>query len=106
MTDLVSGMAAALEADVMVGLHGANLANVEWGLGRRGRERGAEATVRPPLPPFLAHAGWLMRPGASVIEIQPFGFDAHPPHLQDPVFNAMARRRRLQCLFVASEVLA
>lgn len=29
-----------------------------------------------------------MRAGASVIEVQPFGFDQHPPHLQDPLFNA------------------
>ncbi|KAI3432877.1 hypothetical protein D9Q98_010460 [Chlorella vulgaris] len=59
VVDLVSGMAAAQIADVFVGTHGANLAN-----------------------------GWLMRPGASMIEVQPYGFDAHVPHLQDPLFNA------------------
>jgi len=52
-------MMAAQQADVFVGIHGANLAN-----------------------------GWLLRPGSSVIEIQAYGFDAHTPHLQDPLFNA------------------
>jgi hypothetical protein len=32
-----------------------------------------------------------MRPGASVVEVQLYGFDAHVPHLQDPLFNAKAR---------------
>lgn len=33
--------------------------------------------------------GWLMRPGASMIELQPFGFDASPAHLQYALFNEM-----------------
>ena len=28
-----------------------------------------------------------MRPGGAVIELQPFGFDAGPAHLQYPLFN-------------------
>lgn len=64
ITDLVSGMTAAQLADVFVGVHGANLAN-----------------------------GWLMRPGSSMLEVQPYGFDAHVPHLQDPLFNAEVRWR-------------
>ncbi|KAL4446247.1 hypothetical protein ABPG77_003054 [Micractinium sp. CCAP 211/92] len=59
ITDLTSGMTAAQLADVMVGVHGANLAN-----------------------------GWMLRPGSSMIEIQAYGFDKHAPHLQDPLFNA------------------
>ncbi|KAL4423825.1 hypothetical protein ABPG75_001126 [Micractinium tetrahymenae] len=59
ITDLASGMTAAQRADVMVGVHGANLAN-----------------------------GWMLRPGSSMVEIQAYGFDKHPPHLQDPLFNA------------------
>ncbi|PRW61290.1 Autophagy-related 8d [Chlorella sorokiniana] len=59
VTDLASGLTAALQADVMVGIHGANLAN-----------------------------GWMMRPGSSMIEVQAYGFDQHPPHLQDPLINA------------------
>jgi hypothetical protein len=56
--DLFSGMAAAQEADIFVGVHGANMAN-----------------------------GWLMRPGASMVELQPWGFDSGPAHLQYPLFN-------------------
>ncbi|KAL4435209.1 hypothetical protein ABPG77_001891 [Micractinium sp. CCAP 211/92] len=44
--DLPSGVAAAQEADVLVGIHGANMAN-----------------------------SWLMRPGASTIEVMPYGWD-------------------------------
>jgi Sec-independent protein translocase protein TatA len=57
---LLTGMAAAQEADVFVGMHGANMAN-----------------------------GWFMRPGSSMIELQPYGFDSSPAHLQYPLFNAM-----------------
>ena len=30
---------------------------------------------------------WLMRPGSSMIELQPYGFDAGSAHLQYPLFN-------------------
>ncbi len=63
MNDLFTGMAAAQEADVFVGVHGANMANA-----------------------------WLMRPGSSMIELQPYGFDAWPNHLQYP-----ARNMRVRC---------
>jgi hypothetical protein len=63
ITDLASGIAAAQLADGFLGMHGANLAN-----------------------------GWLMRPGSSMIEVQPYGFDAHVPHLQDALFNAQVSR--------------
>lgn len=58
MGDLQTGIAAAQEADIFVGIHGANMMN-----------------------------GWLMRPGSSMIELQPFGFDAGAAHLQYPLFN-------------------
>ena len=32
-------------------------------------------------------AGWLLRPGSAMIELQPVGFDAGPAHLQYPLFN-------------------
>jgi hypothetical protein len=31
-----------------------------------------------------------------MVEVQPYGFDAHVPHLQDPLFNAQARRCAVQ----------
>ncbi|PSC69482.1 hypothetical protein C2E20_6958 [Micractinium conductrix] len=46
LPDLEAGVAAAREADVFIGVHGANLAN-----------------------------GWMLRPGASVIEILPYQFE-------------------------------
>ncbi|KAI3428186.1 hypothetical protein D9Q98_006566 [Chlorella vulgaris] len=58
MADLFTGIAAAQQADVFVGVHGANMANA-----------------------------WLMRPGSSMIELQPFGFDSGAAHLQYPLFN-------------------
>ena len=30
---------------------------------------------------------WLMRPGSAMIELQPYGFDEGPAHLQYPLFN-------------------
>jgi len=44
---LAAGIALAQQADIFVGVHGANLAN-----------------------------GWLMRPGSSVVELTPYGFDS------------------------------
>jgi hypothetical protein len=58
MSSLLSGMAAAQEADVFVGVHGANMANA-----------------------------WLMRSGSAMIELQPYGFDEGAAHLQYPIFN-------------------
>ncbi|KAL4458946.1 hypothetical protein ABPG75_013811 [Micractinium tetrahymenae] len=58
VTNLAQGIAVAQEADVFVGMHGANLAN-----------------------------GWLLRPGSAVIELQSCGFDAGAAHLQYPLFN-------------------
>ncbi|KAI3437750.1 hypothetical protein D9Q98_000198 [Chlorella vulgaris] len=46
LPDLASGAAAARQADVFVGMHGANLAN-----------------------------SWMLRPGASVIEVTPYQFE-------------------------------
>ncbi|KAL4451870.1 hypothetical protein ABPG75_007532 [Micractinium tetrahymenae] len=46
LPDLEAGVAAAQQADVFIGMHGANLAN-----------------------------GWMLRPGASVIELIPYQFD-------------------------------
>ena len=34
---------------------------------------------------------WLMRPGSSMIELQPYGFDEGPAHLQYPLFNMRVR---------------
>lgn len=36
---------------------------------------------------------WLMRPGSSMIELQPYGFDEGPAHLQYPLFNYEASGR-------------
>ena len=69
LMSLLSGMAAAQEADVFVGVHGANMANA-----------------------------WLMRPGSSMIELQPYGFDQGPAHLQYPLFNKMVRGCLPACL--------
>ncbi len=49
LTDLPSGAAAALEADVFVGLHGANLQN-----------------------------SMFLQPGGSVVEVVPFQYDKSP----------------------------
>jgi hypothetical protein len=59
-------MAAAQEADVFVGMHGANMANA-----------------------------WLLRPGSSMIELQAFGFDGSPAHLQYPLANAKDKDSRV-----------
>ncbi|PSC72728.1 hypothetical protein C2E20_3963 [Micractinium conductrix] len=67
MGDLLTGIAAAQAADVFVAVHGANQMN-----------------------------GWLMRPGGAVIELQPFGFDAGPAHLQYPLFNLEDEGTRVQ----------
>ena len=37
-----------------------------------------------------------MRNGSSMIEVQAYGFDAHVPHLQYPLFNAEDRESRVQ----------
>ncbi|KAL4436863.1 hypothetical protein ABPG75_004002 [Micractinium tetrahymenae] len=58
VTNLAQGIAVAQEADVLVSMHGANLAN-----------------------------GWLLWPGSAVIELQSCGFDAGAAHLQYPLFN-------------------
>jgi len=34
---------------------------------------------------------WLMRPGGAMIELQAYGFDAGPAHLQYPLFNMEVR---------------
>ncbi len=43
----------------------------------------------PAQPTAGANMGnaWLMRPGSSMIELQPYGFDEGPAHLQYPLFN-------------------
>ena len=57
---LATGIAASQQADIIVGVHGANLAN-----------------------------GWLMRPGSSVIELTMFGFEESPAHLAFGALNYM-----------------
>jgi capsular polysaccharide biosynthesis protein len=52
LPDLLTGIAAAQQADIFVGAHGANLANA-----------------------------WLMRPGSSVIELTMFQFDETDAHM-------------------------
>jgi capsular polysaccharide biosynthesis protein len=53
------GMAAAQQADIFVGVHGANMVN-----------------------------GWFMRPGSSIIELTAFGFDEAQQHVQYAERNA------------------
>lgn len=51
--------------------------------GRLLHSHGALLTAAAPLLP----AAWLLRPGSSMIELSPFGFDEHVPSLQYPLFN-------------------
>lgn len=71
MADLFTGIAAAQQADVFVGVHGANMANA-----------------------------WLMRPGSSMIELQPFGFDSGAAHLQYPLFNLEVSEAVWRCAWL------
>ncbi|KAL4436680.1 hypothetical protein ABPG75_003819 [Micractinium tetrahymenae] len=57
--DLAAGVAAAQDADILVGIHGANMAN-----------------------------SWLMRPGGSTIEVMPYGW-GDGPALSLSMFNGV-----------------
>jgi capsular polysaccharide biosynthesis protein len=52
LPDLLTGIAAAQQADIFVGPHGANIANA-----------------------------WLMRPGSSVVELTMYEFDDTDAHM-------------------------
>ena len=62
--NLLAGMAAAQQADIFVGSHGANLANA-----------------------------WFMRPGSSVLELTMFGWEEHG-HMALAKRNSQVRCRR------------
>lgn len=74
---LAEGVAAAREADVLVGMHGANMAN-----------------------------SWLMRPGGSAVEIMPFGWvGSQPGALSLSGFNAgVSTLRPRPCLWACRRV--
>ena len=63
MPSMQAGIAAAQQADIMVGVHGANIANA-----------------------------WLMRPGSSVLEVTMFEFDLRPAHKNLATRNEKVRR--------------
>ena len=56
----MAGIAAAQQADIFVGVHGANIAN-----------------------------GWLMRPGSAVVELTMFEFEEREPHANCPRRNML-----------------
>ncbi|KAI3428185.1 hypothetical protein D9Q98_006565 [Chlorella vulgaris] len=67
LSSLEVGIAAAQQADIFVGAHGANIANA-----------------------------WLMRPGSSVVELTMFGFDDNPPHMHLAYRNSLDKDTQVQ----------
>jgi hypothetical protein len=117
LPSLEAGMAAAQEADVFVGMHGGLLAPATSSLKagptpppalgiasflpdahlsrpQRFKQHNHFPAAHHTCAHTHSHAGanmanaWLLRPGSSMIELQAFGFDGSPAHLQYPLANA------------------